>query len=100
MADLHIQEYVELGRVSGGSVPVGMEPPVAIQKTTYTITSVQSGAINAKTNFVRVIATGDSKIAFGVDPTATANSMLIKAGVAEYFGVPVGSGYKIAAIDA
>ena len=100
MTVLRIQEYVEIGRTTGAGVPVGMEPPVANQKTTYTSTSVPSAAFNAKTNFVRLIATGDTLVKFGTGtPVAATAEMFIKAGVAEYFGIPVGQSYKVAAID-
>lgn len=105
MTTLHIREYHELARdVSGYKMPVGKEPALASQTVTYTTTSTQSTAfqssttISANTHLIRVVATGDTLIEFGENPTAVATSILIKAGAAEYFGVT--PGHKVAAKDA
>jgi len=63
-----------------------MGPGAATQAVTYT-TSTQSVALGADSNLVRVIADADVYIAFGLNPTATANSIRVPADTVEYFGV-------------
>lgn len=92
MGTLFIQEYESVARNPGGLlVPVGLEPATATQAiATDAITPAQSAAFNSATNFVRVIASTDCRVAFGTDPTADADSMALKADTAEYFGVRKG----------
>jgi hypothetical protein len=42
------------------------------------------------TFFIRVYATDDCHLAFGVDPTATNNHMFLPGGSVEYFGIRKG----------
>lgn len=76
--------------------PVHVFNPGASQNVTTSGTSAQSAALGGNTLIVRLIATTDCRVAFGANPTATATSMLLTAGVPEFFTVQVGS--KIAAI--
>ena len=57
--------------------------PGAPQALAYAASSVQSAALGCVV--VRVVATTDCHIAFGANPTATANSMLLPAKLPEYF---------------
>ena len=100
MSELNITEYVNLGRdLSGVLVPVGEEPALVIQNVSFTGTSVQSSAFNDKTRFVRLIADIDTRIEFGINPTAGATKTNLPMGVAEYFGVKLGESLKVAAIQ-
>jgi hypothetical protein len=54
-ATCKISEYSNLVVDEGGrTVPVALEPAVAVQEVTYT-TSAQSSAFNAATRFVRIV---------------------------------------------
>ena len=57
--------------------------PGSPQLVAYAASSVQSGALGCVV--VRVVSTTDCHIAFGANPTATANSMLLPAKVPEFF---------------
>jgi len=100
MANLSVTEYAQVGHdLLGSPLPCGLEPVLAIQNVTFTTTTASS-AFNAETNFVRVIADADARIKFGTAPTATSTDILIAQGSAEYFAVPKGQSYKVAAITA
>lgn len=94
MATLYVTEY--LGARAPG--PIAPADPLAEQTVTYT-TSAASSAFNASTTVVRLVSKTDAYIAFGTNPTATASSMLLPAGVVEYFRVEQSSSYKVAAYD-
>lgn len=103
MSTLYIREYNELARdLPGAKMPVGKEPALASQTVSFTTSSVQStafqsdGTVSApgSTFLVRVISDADALLEFGANPTAVATSILVKAGVAEYFGVV--PGHKVA----
>lgn len=68
---------------------------VAVAPVTTGAASAASAAITG--TCVRVVATKDAHIVFGVDPTATANDTLLAAGIPEYFWIT--SGHKLAAIQ-
>ena len=70
--------------------------PGATEAVTFT-TSAQSAALIAHTNIVRIIADADVYIAFGLNPTATANSIRVPLNTVEYFAVNPGD--KVAAYD-
>lgn len=97
MAKAHVQEYAALDRMYTGSpAPLAREPAVATQAVTFT-TSTQSSAFNADTQLVRIVADAACHLAFGANPTATANSMLLPSGAVEYFAVT--PGHKVAIYD-
>lgn len=98
MAVLNIREYGNLAVDNGNRlIPVGIEPAIAGQSVTGTVTSTQSSAFNALTKFIRVWSTTDAIIEIGTNPTAATGSMTISAGHAEYIGVT--PGHKIAVKD-
>ena len=70
--------------------------PNSTQAVTYT-TSTQSAAFGSSTRMIRVIADTDVYLAFGANPTATANDIRVPANQVEYFGVNPGE--KVACYD-
>lgn len=99
MSELVITEYENLGRdLSGVLIPVGEEPALTTQLVSFTSSSIQSVAFNAKTRFVRVIADVDTRLLFGTNPTAIQTNLHLPSGIAEYFGIQVGRSHKVAAI--
>jgi len=100
MAILHVTEYSHLAVDSGGhGIQAGMEPALERQQVTFTTTN-ESAAFKNDTSFVRVMSDTDAYITFGIG-TVTATTLtdtLIKANVAEFFGVKSGLSYKIAAV--
>ena len=97
MAKLYISEYVAMPKHLGQLVMAGLEPAVAIQ-TPVVIGggSLQSAAFNAETKFVRLHTDVICSVAFGTNPTATANSARLAANQTEFFGVNPGD--KVAVI--
>ena len=71
--------------------------PGIVQNITTSGTSAQSSALNSETRVVRLIATTNTYVAFGSNPTATSSSMYLTASSSEYFIVAGGS--KIAALQ-
>jgi hypothetical protein len=95
MAKLYVAEFK--GPVNmGGVLPAVGVPGIATQAVTFT-TSAQSAALNENTRLVRVIADAACHLAFGANPTADADDMLLPSNTFEYFFVQPGS--KIAAYD-
>lgn len=87
MANLYIQEYSKIGFENNKRVlPFAQEPAITSQKLTFTTTTA-SNAFASETKFIRVLADADAHINFGAAPTSTVANMLIKSGIAEYFGV-------------
>lgn len=97
MATLWISEYESIGNAGGGIAQLAKEPSVTSQTITYTTSTAATTAFNDKTKFIRVIASADAYLAFGPAPTATATSLYLPSGTAEYFAV--NSGEKVAAYD-
>lgn len=97
MADLYITEVTNLAKDGIGAVtPFLSEPSVATQKIAFT-TAAQSAAFSALTRLVRLVPTADCHVAFGENPTATANDELLKAGQEYVRGVT--AGHKISVYD-
>ena len=103
MAFLSVVEYAEMeigpaGRV--GQMP--MQPPIASQGVGNAGGSTQSAVFNAKTRFVRLHADTVCCVEFGTNPTAVAigatMTTRLAAGQTEYHAVPLGGGYRVAAI--
>jgi hypothetical protein len=84
---------------NGCFLPMPAQPPLAEQVRTTSASSAQSSAFNADTKLVRVHTDGIVSIVFGTNPTATTSKMRMVAGQTEYFAVPKGRSYKLAAID-
>jgi len=64
--------------------------PFATQNVTVGVSSTQSTAFRPQTRQVRLVSDADCYIAFGASATATTSSMLLPAGVVEYFEVHPG----------
>ena len=86
MAIAWITEYKSPVTHYGSSVPVGLEPALAVQQVTFT-TSTASAALSADTNFVRILCDGNAHMKVGQAPVATTGDTPLRADVAEYFGV-------------
>ena len=97
MAFVYVTEYLRQAQ-DGISrlLPAGMEPALVVQKIAITAGSVQSAAFNARTTFVSVHTDAICSVAFGSNPTATANSSRLPLDGTQYFGVVAGD--KIAVI--
>lgn len=78
--------------------PVAVFPPISTQSVAVSGASAQSAVLHDATRLVRIVSDENCRIAVAANPTATAASMPMQAGVTEYFGVPGYSGFKIAAI--
>lgn len=98
MATAKVLEMQNVAQVSGTGVPVGeFDDSATVQVITYT-TSTQSAAFGANTKFVTVVAQGaDAYMVIGTNPTATANSWLLKDGVPQSWAVHPGD--KVAVYD-
>ncbi len=96
MAILYVTEFSNSNLLSNPQ-QIPAQPPVAEQAVTFT-TTTQSAAFNTNTNLVRLQSDGICSIAFGTNPTATTAKMRMVAGASEYFVVPQGQVYKVAAV--
>lgn len=65
-------------------------PPTASENVTVSATSSQGSVFLPATRLVRLHAVVACRVAFGVNPTASASSMRLAAGQTEYFGVTPG----------
>jgi hypothetical protein len=100
MAVLFITEYAEIALGGAGRIgQIPAEPPLAEQTVAIGAGSVQSNALNAQTRIVRLHTDAICSVLLGTNPTATAASRRLAAGQTEYFGVPRGSGLKVAVIQ-
>lgn len=96
MAVVDITEYTQLARDALGNVmPVGGEP-APNQQVAIGAGSVQSTAFGDNVRLVRVHTDAPCRVAFGVNPTASASSKRMASGQTEYFGVRPGD--KVAVI--
>lgn len=98
MAKLYITEYGQMARVANNrDVMTGQEPCV-VDQTPVVIGagSLQSAAFNANTKFVMIHTDAICSIAFGADPTATANKQRLAANETRFYGVIPGQ--KVAVI--
>lgn len=101
MATLYVTEFAfaDIAVPEHGAAPVALQPPSAEQTVTFT-TTTQSSAFAATTRIVRLYSSADCHVLFGTNPTATTSKMKLKADSPEYFAVPVGESYKVAAVTA
>ena len=90
MAKVYISEHVYPRYFLGSPLPVVAVPPVASQTVTISGASVQSSAFNANTKLICVHTDAICSVAFGSNPTATANSRRLAANSTEYFEVLAG----------
>jgi hypothetical protein len=103
VAFLYISEFAEMEIGWGGRQgQIAQQPPLVEQAIANGGGNTQSNAFNAKTRFVRLHADSICAIAFGTNPTAVAagasGTARLAANQTEYFGVPVGQSFKVAAI--
>lgn len=94
MAKLYVTEY---GGMAPGTLPVAFAPAI-VEQTPVVIGagSLQSAAFDAATTIVRIHTDAICSIAFGTNPTATANTARLAANSTEYFAVKFG--HKVAVI--
>lgn len=92
MAKVYISEYSSLAQAFGTSFPQAPQEPSLVEQTPVAIAgaSAPSAAFNAATRIVRIHTDAICSIAFGLSPTATANSKRLAANATEYFAVRPG----------
>jgi len=96
MANLYVSEF----SLAGGYVQpqsLANQPTLNDQVVVFT-TSTQSTAFKNNTNIVRIHTDGICSILFGVNPTATTTNARMVAGATEYFLIPMGQAFKVAAV--
>lgn len=99
MAVLYVTEFVEIMQGFAGRISQAvMQPPVAEQTIAIGATTATSASFNVKTRLIRVHSDAICSIEVGLTPAATATTARFAANQTEYFGVPVGQGFKIAVI--
>jgi hypothetical protein len=100
MAKLYVTEYSDEAQTVRGAAQAAQENASTIEQTPVVIGagSLQSVAFAATTVLVRIGADAICSIAFGTNPTATANNKRLAADQVEYFGVPKGGAYMVAVI--
>lgn len=95
-AKCYIREYNTIGQANSQPAQIALEPAITDQVTPdFAAGSVQSSAFNANTSFVRLWCDTQGSFLIGTNPTAANTNAPVSAGVPEYFGVPVGQGYKL-----
>ena len=95
---LSVTEFRSARNARSALEPIAIIPPLAEQTVAVGAASVQSSALNATTDMVRLLATESCSVSFGVNPVATAINMRLAAGLPEYFSVPANISLKIAVI--
>ena len=98
MATLYITEFQTTGNTGFNTVQAARQPALADQALTISGTSAQSSPFNEKTSLVRLQTDTACCVLFGTNPTATTSKMLLAVNVPEYFAVPIGEKYEVAAI--
>ena len=96
MAKLYVTEFLDAPRILGQVIQCGAQPGVDQVPVVIGAGSLQSAAFAATTRFVRIHADSICSVAFGINPTATANSARMAANESDYFGVAPGQ--KVAVI--
>jgi hypothetical protein len=93
---VYISEYTRMPTDTRVSVPAGAEPAIATHVVAIGAGSVQSAAFNTNARFIRLHTDAICSVAFGANPTATADSCRLAANQTEFFGVL--PGHKVAVI--
>jgi len=96
MGKLYITEYSNTIKTAWSDI--ALEPAIVDQTPVTYGATTQSAAFNNTTGIVRLHTDSICSINFGTNPTATTNNRRMNANTTEYFCVPVGAGYKVAAI--
>lgn len=102
MAILYVTEYADGAYVAAShSITVLAEPALVDQVITTGASSAQSSTFQNNTRFVRLqLDTGQVNVKFGTNPTAVlSTSARLQAGQDRILGVPMGAGFKVAAIN-
>lgn len=91
MAKLYVTEFKDIGGFGNFPIASAAMPPIADQTPVVIgAGSLQSAQFNPKTTFVRIHTDAICSIAFGANPTATANSARMAANTTEYFAIVPG----------
>lgn len=98
MATLYVTEFGAAGIAGNFPIGVAQQLPTAEQTVAIGASSAQSNVFNTNTVLVRLHADAICSVEFGPNPTATSGKMRMAANQTEYFSVPQGSGFKVAAI--
>src|SRR4051812_48167052 len=100
MAKLYVTEFSDEAQTVRGGAQAAQVNSAMVDQTPVVIGagSLQSAAFAATTVLVRIGTDAICSIAFGTNPTATANTFRMAADQVEYFGVPAGQSYKVAVI--
>lgn len=98
MAILNVTQFQD-GAYLGSAVNAAGVGSKTSENVSFT-TTTQSTAFKATTTMVRVVSDADCYIEFGTNPTAAAGSIYLPSGIVEYFGVPSGQSFKVAAVTA
>jgi hypothetical protein len=96
MAKLYITEYT--GTITPAAPDIVAEPAAVDQTPVTYSTSTQSAAFGSTTSIVRLHTDSICSVAFGTNPTATTSNRRMAANQTEYFIVPTGLAYKVAAV--
>lgn len=95
MSNMYITEYGSLG---SGHSQIAQEPPIAVQKISFTGTPGTSAAFDNATIMIRVHVDGIASVRVGKTPVAAVTDPRMPADTIEYFAVPMAGQYKISAI--
>lgn len=98
MAKLYVTEYSDEAQTVRGAAQCAQENANVVEQAFTYSTSTQSSAFAATTVLVRIETDAICSISFGTNPTATTSTRRMAADQVEYFGVPVGQSYKVAAV--
>lgn len=99
MATLYITEFANIPTsMNAQGIQVAAHPALADQTVTISGSSTASSAFNPKTNFIRLHTDAICSVSFGTAPTATTSKARMPADSTEYYGIPQGQSYKVAAI--
>lgn len=100
MTKLYITEFTREGTDDKGADVNAMLVAGYVDQTPLTVTGTtqQSAAFATGTTVVRLHAQVACSVSFGVSPTATTNMLRLGVDGTEYFQVPVGQAWKVAAI--
>ena len=97
MSTLSITQFYSIAQVSSGSLLCPQTPFISTEDVNTTTTSAQSAVFSESCRFVRLVSDANLRVTFGVNPTATATSMPLRADQPEYFAVT--PGLRLAAIE-
>jgi hypothetical protein len=98
MGILHVTEFSEQ-HVHGGRQVAQINSGTVDQTPVTFTTTTASAAFAAGTVMVRIHTNAICSIAFGTAPSATTSNFRMAADQTEYFGVPLGAAYKVAAVS-